>query len=912
LTLAQSNARTGYGVAIQASGRIVVAGRWNFSGNDTKYQSAVIGITAGGSLDTSFGPTSTPGVYPLPHPLPDEALAIQVLGDQRVVVAGYASPQAWVARLTADGKTKQFETSVTTATGFGRFNAVDVLPDGSYLLAGQMDSGTNYSALRVRVTSAGTWDTTYAGAVNGLAMGITHRTADLAYGLTLNASGQAILGYSARSTAGDYRLAYAGVARLTGAGVPDPTFSTDGRLRWRTSNLAETTDPLLESTLDVGVDSTGRILAVGIADQVFLAGGFGLARFLSNGSPDTSFAAGGRSLTSMGTAYSLNAVLAVQADDKPLVAYVGSGSPSMFRLSRYTTSGALDASFGSGGSVDLIPIFSFSNQIGLTPLSDGRILIAGLPKTGTKDLMIGRLLANGTWDSSFDGDGLAEVELGTTTFMPRRMTAQADGKMLVTMSSNAFGKENGDSLLVRLTAAGALDSGFASAGKLVYNPTGNADRIADMAEVGGRILIAGTTDIDGFNPRVRLSRHLVADGSLDATFGTSGAVNRDAGVAAKLAVQADGKIIVAASRDGDVVAYRYVSQASAAPIAIIADSATVGVPEDNTATVGVRLASAPSGTVSVLATISGDADLRISSGAILSFTPSNWDSIQVVRLSAEKDLDTTDGTAVLTLAGSGLTSDSVAVHEIDDRLSPVQIETLASAVAVPEGGTAAVGVRLTAAPAANISVIASLQSGNDPDLSISGGGVLIFTPANWNNAQFVTLAAGADVDTANGTAVLRLTATGLVEAQVAAAEADAGAPPVATITATTIATESATVGSFTIRLSRTVGTAVSVAFAIDASGGDANAADVLLGTTSPVVIPAGQLAVSISVTALADGLSEGTETLRIALAPGSGYTNPAEGSTGDVLVMDFVDPFANKAPEISLPAAAASVDLTLP
>jgi hypothetical protein len=379
-----------------------------------------------------------------------------------------------------------------------------------------------------------------------------------------------------------------------------------------------------------------------------------------------------------------------------------------------------------------------------------------------------------------------------------------------------------------------------------------------------------------------------------------------------MAVQSDGKVLVAASRDGDVVVYRYLTAADADPIAIISDAASLGVPEDGTATFGVRLASEPAGPVTVTASIAGDPDLRITGGASLTFTPADWNAVQVVRLSAAKDADTTDGTATVSLSGPGLASTTIAVDEIDDRLSPSQIQASAETVTVPEAGSAMVGVRLTAAPTGPVTVTASVQSGGDPDITITGGATLGFGPADWSTAKNVTLAAAADGDTANGTAVLRLTATGLVEVQVLAFEADAGTPPVASIVATTPASEGGAAGSFTIGLSRAVGSPVWVPFVVDAGASSAGAGDVVLGSPSPVVIPAGQTAVTVSVTAVADGVAEGPERLRIALLTGTGYTLPAGGAAADVDLIDAIGPATNAPPLIGTPAAAGPDALSLP
>ncbi|MFD0573992.1 glycoside hydrolase family 9 protein [Kitasatospora gansuensis] len=79
------------------------------------------------------------------------------------------------------------------------------------------------------------------------------------------------------------------------------------------------------------------------------------------------------------------------------------------------------------------------------------------------------------------------------------------------------------------------------------------------------------------------------------------------------------------------------------------------------------------------------------------------------------------------------------------------VQVTPAAVTVPEGGSAAVGVRLSSAPAQNVTVAVSRTSG-DQDLAVSSGATLVFTPANWASAQQVSLSAAQDADTLAGSA----------------------------------------------------------------------------------------------------------------------------------------------------------------
>ncbi|GLW10407.1 cellulose 1,4-beta-cellobiosidase [Microtetraspora sp. NBRC 13810] len=92
-------------------------------------------------------------------------------------------------------------------------------------------------------------------------------------------------------------------------------------------------------------------------------------------------------------------------------------------------------------------------------------------------------------------------------------------------------------------------------------------------------------------------------------------------------------------------------------------------------------------------------------------------------------------------------------------------------ITVPEGGTATFGVRLNRQPSGNVTVTTARSSG-DTDLTVTSGGSLTFTTANWNTPRDVTVSAAEDADQTGGTAQFTSSATGHTAARVTASEAD--------------------------------------------------------------------------------------------------------------------------------------------
>jgi uncharacterized delta-60 repeat protein len=115
---------------------------------------------------------------------------------------------------------------------------------------------------------------------------------------------------------------------------------------------------------------------------------------------------------------------------------------------------------------------------------------------------------------------------------------QSDGKIV------AVGSSNGDIALARYLPNGALDTSFGSVGKRTTNLGTATDLGSAVAiQADGRIVVAGQTGND-----MAVLRY-TADGNLDSDFGTNGVVTIDfAGefdVAYDVAVRPGGGIVVA-------------------------------------------------------------------------------------------------------------------------------------------------------------------------------------------------------------------------------------------------------------------------------------------------------------------------------------------------------------------------------
>ena len=373
-------------VAIQSDGKIVLGGLGVV--NDT-VADTLVRLNTNGSLDTSFG--SGGFAYFENGFLGFFAIAIQPNGE--IVAAGATSAFqggvytyfAQLARVKTNGTLDtSFGTggfTTTSAVGFTPdFTAVESLAlalqtNGSILLA------SSYSNLMARFTSSGQLDTTFG---TGGLVNLVNQGPNVSFAPTqivVESSGKILV---ASGGVEPTPLVQAGIiGRYNSNGSQDSTFASAGT----TASVVSGSALLLESDGKIAVAGsiTGQVNAPPATNDV----GFGVARYNSNGTPDTSFGTGGVAVANFGTSAPLSGAfaLAIQSNGELVAGGAAAQGPfnlsfdSAFGLARFTASGALDTSFGTDGLVTTTLVSGSTNVYsyvtGLAIQSDGKIVAAG-------------------------------------------------------------------------------------------------------------------------------------------------------------------------------------------------------------------------------------------------------------------------------------------------------------------------------------------------------------------------------------------------------------------------------------------------------------------------------------------------------------------------------------------------------
>ncbi len=282
----------------------------------------------------------------------------------------------------------------------------------------------------------------------------------------------------------------------------------------------------------VAIQPDGKIVVAGYVDFGTTSDrDFFVARLHPDLTLDTSFNGTGYRANDLQTRDDEAFAVVVQFDQKIVVGGYSrdNGSKIYFAFARYNRDGSMDASFGAGGLryIDIFP--SNNDQLrGMAIQPDGKILGAGFSTPGgTQRLVVMRLLKNGNLDNSFDGNGVAQPTIGSSTFsLGTDVVVQPDGKIVV--SGEAFFGSS-DFIAVRLRPDGSLDTTFNAAGWVATDIGFSNDSASSVAlQPDGKIVLAGTAGIGTAIVDAALTRY-GPGGAIDATFDSDGKVVHDFG-----------------------------------------------------------------------------------------------------------------------------------------------------------------------------------------------------------------------------------------------------------------------------------------------------------------------------------------------------------------------------------------------
>ena len=370
-TLEDSEGSYGHALVLQNDGKIVIAGSTSITTIDVEM--TVWRYLADGRLDATFGKEGV-----VHSTLAQSGEGVAVLRDGKILVA--ASPpgvpldgEVVIERFNPDGaldasfkSTGEFAAANRGSHDWGGCANPVVLPDGRVVLP-------YYS----RFDYLGTYQ---IDAEDVRSFALLCLNADASLNRTFNHTGQAI-------------------TRFSGGHAEAPC---------------------------AVVQPDGKILLGGFATPTAGRETLALLRYEADGRLDKTFGQGGQLTTAVGKGDAVGRCMALQKDGKILLAGGATNKSGLghdFLLARYLANGSLDSSFGAGGVVTA-PAGDFPYSKGqassITVQSDGKIVVAGY-EFDYQDFKVAvmRFLDTGELDKSFNSTGRVITSKDTLLGIPR-------------------------------------------------------------------------------------------------------------------------------------------------------------------------------------------------------------------------------------------------------------------------------------------------------------------------------------------------------------------------------------------------------------------------------------------------------------------------------------------------------------
>lgn len=383
-THAASKEAEAQSMVLQKDGKIIVAGYRGAPENDI----VLVRYNENGSLDKSF---DTDGIVTTAISGSNlRAYSVALQKDGKILAAGSSSIGVTevmiLVRYNVNGSLDtSFNHSgiLTSAIGavFTEVYAIAIQKDGKIVMTGAVSNdAVDFNIAVIRFNSDGTLDNTFD--VDGIVVTDLGSLYDFANTLVIQGDGKIVVTAYSKTQATRGLMV---VVRYSSDGSLDNTFDQDGKLYTIIVNSSARANSI--------VLQSDQKLVLGAATDNGNGLGYVLARYNTDGSVDTTFDTDGYVFSSsFGSFIELAYTVALQSDEKILVTgYRSDASGQNFMIKRYHKDGSIDDSFGQEGKV----ITDFGNADdeakAIALQSDDKIIVAGISfKAGITDFAIAR------------------------------------------------------------------------------------------------------------------------------------------------------------------------------------------------------------------------------------------------------------------------------------------------------------------------------------------------------------------------------------------------------------------------------------------------------------------------------------------------------------------------------------------
>lgn len=340
----------------------------------------------------------------------------------------------------------------------------------------------------IRLNEDGTMDASFGtdGTATYAPQGLSYYEAH-AMAVTLQPDGKILVAGGVLNNAAIFDVL---LIRLNNDGTFDNTFGTGGIA---VTSFVSGND----MAQDVIVDSDGKILIAGTADNADFNVAPMLARFNSDGSPDNTFGSDGFVQMPVEAMDNEFTSICLQNDGKILASGHYSTVSWLYRtlIARYNTDGSIDPSFADNG-VAMVDVNGIDDEFfGMAINSKGEIVAGGFSNHSNTsfDMLIMKYDTDGNQVSDFGDNGIIEYHHSAYNVI-YDLKIQPDDKILVAGSIGEFAPGDNDWALLRYNDNGTTDADFGTDGLVLTQFFGEQDEAQSVEIVGNdKIYIGGKT-----------------------------------------------------------------------------------------------------------------------------------------------------------------------------------------------------------------------------------------------------------------------------------------------------------------------------------------------------------------------------------------------------------------------------------
>jgi uncharacterized delta-60 repeat protein len=503
-----------YDIVIQSSGKIIIGGS-SISNSGSNPKLVVIRLNTDGSRDMNFNTTGML-VYSSASGSGEAAYLLQRYPDDKILIAGNSNGQILLMRLLAGGSLDvSFSTDgwlTEAGQGLSRAKQLKIFNNNSILITGHTSQTApiswDYAAFKF--DAAGNADNSFNG--NGKTW-LPSAENDYSTGSILLNDGSILIGGYNDPTQ------LPNTAFINSAGTFNLSHGSNGIKYLKINGTDERIYKLLKQ-------SDHKIIAIGkITNALATLNSTVLVRYKTDGSIDSSYGTDG--IASIGDpAFVFHSAL-LQSDQKIILAGNKYSGGEFFEnniaLIRLNNNGSVDNGFGLAGTVLLSSSITngFGNAAAI--LYNGSIVVVGKDYENFDNIVVFRVLNNGSLDNAFGSNGRKLINLSMQESGVGSVLLQPDGKMLI---GGYMIDQNGLSsfFCLRLLDNAAIDNNFAANG--IYKTPSVAVSFIELYSLlltpDHKIILTGfVTNPSGVTGSVAVVK-LLSNGSTDNSFNGTG------------------------------------------------------------------------------------------------------------------------------------------------------------------------------------------------------------------------------------------------------------------------------------------------------------------------------------------------------------------------------------------------------